>query len=85
MKKSKKGEKMDCMMEDSMEEGSEPHEHEIESAAETLLRAEQIKKDVKMMPYVNKYLKKKMSAIESIADIRKKAQDMGEYGEDDED
>lgn len=81
--KKNKGKAMECEME--MEEGSEPHDHEIEAAAETLLRAEQIKKDSKLMPYVNKHLKKKMSAIESIADIRKKSDAMGEYGEDDED
>lgn len=58
-------------------EKSEPGEYEVEDAANTLMRAEHIKKNKKLMPHVHKHLKNKKSAIESIADLREKAQNDG--------
>lgn len=60
-----------------MAEEDEPKEYEVSDAAETLMKAEHIKKNKKLMPHVHKHLKNKKSAIESIADLREKAQSKG--------
>ncbi len=59
-----------------------PHDYEIKDAAECLLRAEDIKKDKRMMPYVHKHLSKKEKQIRSIQDIRDAAKEMSEREED---
>lgn len=45
-------------------------EYEIKSCAETLIKAEEIKKDEKKMKAIHAYLSKKKKAISSIADIK---------------
>lgn len=55
-----------------------PEAHEIESAAETLMRAEEIKKNKALMPHVHKHLSKKKHAINSIADLKKVAKELAE-------
>lgn len=51
------------------------HDYKIRSAAETLIEAEQIKKDKEMMPFVYKCMEEKMKdnkeAINSIEDLKK--------------
>lgn len=51
-------------------EDSKPEKYEIEDAANTLLRAEDIKKDKRLMPHVQAHLTKKVKAIQSIADLK---------------
>jgi hypothetical protein len=55
-----------------------PADHEIESAAETLMKAEQIKQNKKLMPHVHAHLAKKQHAINSIADLKKVAKELNE-------
>lgn len=52
------------------EKDSEPQQYEIEDAANTLTRAEEIKKNKKLMPHVHKHLAKKAKAITSIQGLR---------------
>ena len=53
-------------------------EWEIESCADCLMRAEEIKKDPEKLEYVMKYLKKKESAVvSSIEELREIAQQKG--------
>lgn len=53
-----------------------PDKYEIESAADTLLRAEQIKADKKLMPHVHKHLQeKKKAVIRSLEDLKKVSHD----------
>lgn len=61
------------------EEDEELDEYEVRCAADTLLRAEEIKKDKELYKAALEVLKTKKSAINSIADLRKKA-----YSEDEE-
>lgn len=73
------GEEME--MEDEMEAdiSEDMDDHEVQEAADCLLRAEEIKKDKKLFASAMEKLNGKKSAIESIADLRKKA-----FGNDDE-
>ena len=73
-----KVEKMEMKMGDEpklsvAEKDEGPAEYEIEEAANTLMKAEKIRNDKKLMPHVHKHLKNKKSAIESIAGLRDKA------------
>ena len=54
------------------EDDSEPQEYEVKDAADTLLRAEEIKKNKKLMPHVHRHLNNKMKQIGSIQDLRDK-------------
>jgi len=47
-----------------------PEDYEISSAADTLMRAEEIKNDPRLMPHVHKHLQKKKKAISSLADLK---------------
>lgn len=60
----------------SDEEDREPHQYEIEDAANTLTKAEEIKKNKKLMPHVHKHLQKKAKAIHSIQGLRDAAKSM---------
>ncbi len=51
-------------------------EYAVQSAMDTLIRAEEIRSDEKMMGLVNKQLSKKKKAINSIADLKAKAAEM---------
>ena len=53
-------------------------DYEIENWADTLIRAEEIKNDPEKMKYVDKFLKKKKKAINSIADIRARYNEMSD-------
>lgn len=53
-----------------------PDKYEIDNAMRTLLDAEEIKQNPHMMKHVSKHIKKKKKAIESIDDLRKKAEKM---------
>lgn len=66
------GKKMGAEMEDDKEDEG-PDEWEIQSAADCLIRAEEIKKDAAMMKLVKPYLEKKLTAITSVAQLREKA------------
>lgn len=48
-----------------------PEQYEIENAADTLTKAEEIKKNKKLFPHVQKHLAKKVKTISSIAELRK--------------
>lgn len=50
--------------------------HEIHSAANTLMEAEQIKKKPKLMVHVKKHLDEKMGAIRSVQALRQKYKDV---------
>ncbi len=54
--------------------------YSVECAARTLMDAEEIKQDGKMMKLVSKHLKKKKKVIDSIDDLRDRYKEM----EDDE-
>lgn len=56
-----------------------PGKYEIEDAARTLTRAEEIKQDKRLMPHVHKHLKKQHRAIAtSIADLRAMSKKMND-------
>ena len=57
---------------------------EVKDAADTLLRAQEIRADKKLMALVSKNLTKKASAINSISDIKAKAAELNQE-EDEED
>jgi hypothetical protein len=48
------------------------HEHEISDAAQTLLKAEEIRSNPKLMKHVDLHLKKKKDQITSLEQLRKK-------------
>lgn len=48
----------------------------VKSAAETLVRAEEIKQDSKMMKLVSKHITKQKKAIDSIEDLRERYQEV---------
>lgn len=48
----------------------------VKSAMETLMRAEEIKQDPKMMKLVSAHLKKQKKAIRSIEDIKQASRDL---------
>lgn len=49
------------------------HDYEVKDAADTLMRAEDIKKDKRLMPHVHKHMHKMVKKIKSIQDIRNAA------------
>ena len=49
--------------------------YEIDSAADTLIRAEEIKADMKLFPLAMKAVKTKATAAEKAASVRKKLAD----------
>lgn len=51
---------------------------EVEGWVDTLMQAEEIKKDAEKMKYVSMCAKKKKKAIESIDDLRSRAQEVAE-------
>ncbi len=57
-------------------------EYDIDCAVDTLIKAEEIKKDPELMAKVLAKVKSKGEAIKSIAGLRKKAEEMSEkdYG-----
>lgn len=57
-------------------------EHEVKSACETLLRAEEIKGNAELMKKVHAEMSKKKKHITSVSDLRKKADEMAEASED---
>lgn len=57
----------------SVEKKDGYEDHELEYKARTLLEAEEIKADAKLMAALQPYLEKKAKAITSIADLRKVA------------
>lgn len=50
-------------------ENGEPQQYEVEDAANTLMKAEDIKNNKKLMPHVHKHLAKKKKAMEKISSI----------------
>lgn len=53
-----------------------PDKWEIENAADTLMKAEQIKTDKRLMPHVHKHLhEKKKQVIRSIEELKQKSHD----------
>ena len=63
--------------------GDKPQQYEIEDAANTLMRAEEIKRNKKLMPHVHRHLKKKKHIISSISELRASRQKM--MSDDDQD
>jgi hypothetical protein len=47
----------------------QPEKYEIESAADTLMRAEDIKQDKRLMPHVHKHLGKKMKSLKQLSQM----------------
>lgn len=73
---------MEVEMEESKDNGVD--EWKVRDGVDTLLKAEEIKADKKLMPLVQKELSKKHKAlmkISSIQDMRDAYQDMEEEGE----
>lgn len=69
-----------------MEMEDEYGEHAVKCAAETLVKAEEIKKDPKMLALVKAEMEKTVGAIKSIKELRKvAATKMAEPEEDSED
>lgn len=58
------------------DDDKKPHDYEIEDAANTLMKAEEIKKNKKLMPHVHKHLQKKAKAISSIKGLREHIKSM---------
>jgi hypothetical protein len=59
-------------------------DHAVNSAFDTLMRAEEHKQDPKMMDLVHKKAKKHKKSIRSIAELRQVAKDMNDDGDGDE-
>lgn len=59
----------------------EPQDYEVQDAANTLMRAEEIKRNKKLMPHVHKHLNKQMK---SLKDLKRLAveKDMGQKDDD---
>lgn len=55
-----------------------PDKWEIEEATRTLIRAEEIRKDKKLMPLVHAALTKQAKAIKSVQDIRDASKELEE-------
>jgi hypothetical protein len=53
-----------------------PMDHEVDHWAKTLMDAEDIKNDPEKMKHVQPHLEKKANAIRSIADLKKKAEEL---------
>lgn len=53
-------------------------EYDIKDAVRTLLEAEEIKADKEKMKYVEMCIKKKKKAINSISDLRERAQELND-------
>lgn len=60
------------------EEETKYDKYAVECAARTLMEAEEIKQDPKMMKLVQAHMTKKKKAITSIQDLRNKADEMSE-------
>ena len=58
------------MMEQPEQPGEAPEEYEVKDAADTLMKAEDIKNNKHLMKHVHKHLKKKQKQITSIAQLR---------------
>lgn len=75
-------------------EEEEDEKHEVDCAVETLIRAEEIKKDPELMSKVLERTKEKQKVLKSIAGLRKRAAEVlskseekeeeSEYGDDPE-
>lgn len=50
----------------AMADADEPQDYEVKDAADTLMRAEDIKKNKKLMPHVHKHLDQKMKSLKSL-------------------
>lgn len=60
------------MMAPKEDDSDEPQDHEIGSAMDTLLRAEEIKKNTKLMPHVEKKMgAQKQHVISSLKELKK--------------
>lgn len=59
-------------------------DYEAEDAMRTLMQAEEIKQNDKLMERVHKHVGKKKKAIKSIADLRKRKAEMDMEEDDDE-
>lgn len=57
---------------DKPEQPKKYHDHEIKEAADTLVKAEQIKKKPDLMVHVKKHLDERVGAIKSIKGLRAK-------------
>lgn len=60
-----------------------PEQWEVDSALDTLMRAEEIKSNKKLMMQVSKKLDKKAMAIKSLKDLKMAANAVNEDDEDD--
>ena len=61
---------------ESMKEKEGPMDHEVESAAHDMMRAEMHKQNPKMMKALHKHMAKKAKAIASIQDLKEMKNDM---------
>lgn len=59
-----------------MKDAEGPADHEIESAAHDMMRAEMHKQNPKMMKALHKHMAKKAKAIASIQDLKEMKNDM---------
>ena len=65
-------------------EDKAPEQYEIEDAARTLTKAQEIRSNKKLMPHVHKHLKKQKKMIAgSIADLKAMHAAMNDHDEDD--
>lgn len=68
---------------EAAEETMEPkkfEDHEIQGAADTIMKAHEHMADANLMKHVHPLLDKKVKAIKSIAELRKKAKMIREIG-----
>lgn len=68
--------KMEKPVDPKSEKEGEFEKYEIEDAVRTLIRAEEIKQDPKLMAACTSHLEKQKKAINSISGLRKKAAEL---------
>lgn len=61
-----------------------PEKYEIESAARTLMEAEDIKRNKHLMPHVHAHLKKQVKSIKSVQELRERSKEMQDDNDGDE-
>lgn len=66
------------MMDPSLFDEDKYEEEHIEECAEILMKAEEIKKDAKLMEKIQEHLKQKKDKITSLAQLKEKAQNFSE-------
>lgn len=64
-------------------DSDEPQEYEVKDAADTLMRAEEIKRNKKLMPHVHKHINKKMKSLKDLKRMAVEKDMADDHDEDD--